>query len=217
MEEKNNYIAVITGDIVRSGALGPEARQRLPEKLKSIFAGLSDIREGSQRFSIFRGDSFQGMLQDPSDALNTALWIRTSLLSTHKNLGCYDCRMAIGIGKVSFLASSALESDGEAFRHSGPALDTMDKDERLKIVSPWEQINKELQVSCKLLDVIQTRWTGSQAGIIAETLAGKTQRAIANSLNISQPAVSASLKASGWNATQVLIERFETLIKNKLQ
>src|SRR3546814_1597271 len=94
-----------------------------------------------------------------------------------------------------------------------PALDAMDQDERLRVVTPWEEVNREMHVACRLLDEICRRWTTVQAAVIAGTLEGKTQTAIATSLGITQPAVSASLKTSGWNALEELINRYQTLIK----
>ena len=232
MEPAMNYIAVITGDIVNSGILNATERKNMPEKLKRIFSSLSESPEPGgrpgpgespgrkenlihgQQFDIFRGDSFQGVVQESAKALRTGLWIKTSLMKTTAEFGSYDCRLAIGIGKAAFMASNALESDGEAFRYSGPALDAMEQEERLKIVTPWEQVNQEMQVACKLADMILKRWTAAQAGIITEALAGKTQNTIAASLDITQPAVSASLKTSGWNAIEELIKRYEILMKN---
>ncbi|QEC52982.1 SatD family protein [Anseongella ginsenosidimutans] len=217
MKKENSHIAVITGDIVESGRLEPAAREKMPEKLKRIFSSLHRTGENQQEFSIFRGDSFQGIVQDPAQALRTALWIRTTLMKANAEMGSYDCRLAIGVGKVTFMAANALESDGEAFRYSGPALDAMDQDDRLKIVTPWEPVNKEMHVACKLMDIILKRWTPIQAGIIAETLEGKTQNTIAASLDITQPAVSASLKTSGWSAVEELIKRYQTLVKSHVQ
>src|SRR5690606_40130690 len=66
MADKKGYIAVITGDIVKSGQISPEDRRKMPEKLKHIFTGLDSA--GGHRFSIFRGDSFQGAVSDPTQA-----------------------------------------------------------------------------------------------------------------------------------------------------
>src|SRR3546814_12090608 len=60
-----------------------------------------------------------------------------------------------------------------------PALDAMDQDERLRVVTPWEEVNREMHVACRLLDEICRRWTTVQAAVIAGTLEGKTQTAIA--------------------------------------
>lgn len=188
----------------------------MPEKLKAIFSRLPAAQGTGRRFSIFRGDSFQGIVEEPVKALQTGLWIKTSLMKTDREFSSYDCRLAVGIGKVTFMAGTALESDGEAFRYSGPALDAMDQDDRLRIVTPWEDVNGELQVACRLTDEILKRWTAVQAGIIAETLEGKTQSTVAASLKITQPAVSTSLKTSGWNAVEELIKRYQALIKRNV-
>jgi len=67
---------------------------------------------------IFRGDSFQGVLSRPDEALNAALIIRASLLSKFKGKRTrLDSRIAIGIGKIDYLPlDQAGEGDGEAFR-----------------------------------------------------------------------------------------------------
>ena len=59
------------------------------------------------------------------------------------------------------------EGDGEAFRNSGPELDTMKKGEQNLIIrTPWTEINEELRTECALLDVIIQRWTKEQAEAI---------------------------------------------------
>src|SRR3546814_14727032 len=100
----------------------------MPVKVKEIFSVRPLVHGAGQRFSIFRDDSFQGMIEDPLKALEAGLWIKTALMKADDGSASYDCRMAIGIGKVTFMAGTTLESDGEAFRHSGPALDAMDKE-----------------------------------------------------------------------------------------
>ncbi|HYH55214.1 MAG TPA: SatD family protein [Anseongella sp.] len=212
--EAINYIAVITGDIIRSGKLKGQDREKMPGKLKSIFASL---KGNAQRFSIYRGDSFQGIVTEPEQALETGLEIKAGLMKITPEYPSYDCRLAIGIGRVGFMARNALESDGEAFRNSGPALDAMNNEERLKILTPWPEVNHELHVACKLADTILKRWTAVQAGVISRALKGETQAAIAASLKISQPAVSNSLKTSGWNALEELTKRYKTLIKSHVQ
>lgn len=217
MAKKNDFIAVITGDIVDSGEIQAGNRDKMPEKLKRIFAELASAPDDLPQFSIFRGDSFQGVIPDPAEALRNGLWIRTALLRAQSELGSYDTRLAIGIGKVTYMAATVMESDGEAFRHSGAALDSMEPDERLQILTPWDAVNQELQVHCALMNVLMSRWTATQAGIIAETLLGKTQRAVADTFGITQPAVSSSLKASGWNAVEALLARYQFLVKNHIQ
>lgn len=214
-DTENQYISVITGDIIGSSSLKTTEREQLPARLKKLFR---DLGTAPDSFDLYRGDSFQGVVREPGQALKTAIRIRTGLMRTSREQrASYDCRMAIGIGKASFIARNVLESDGEAFRYSGPALDTMGHDERIRIVSPWMEVNREMHVACKLADSILRRWTAVQARIISETLRGRNQADIAALLRITQPAVSKSLKTAGWNAIEELMKRYEALVKSHLQ
>lgn len=215
--EENNYIAVVTGDIIQSGKLKTPEREKMPEKLKSIFSKLTSEHGTGEEFSIYRGDSFQGVIREPGKALQTGLWIKAELMKITAEYASYDCRLAIGIGKVTFMARNLPESDGEAFRNSGPALDAMNNEERLKIITPWPEVNQEMHVACRLMDAVLKRWTAAQAAIIADALKGETQAAIAASMEITQPAVSGSLKTSGWNAVEEFIKRYRVLIKSRVQ
>lgn len=211
MDLQNQMIGVITGDIVASSKRN---RDDLLKNLKEILEQVNVLQvQASLPFELYRGDSFQGIILKPEETLRYSLLIRTRL--KQKNTpGGRDARIAIGIGKVDFLANSISESDGEAFRNSGPVLDTL-KDENigLKIKTPWEQVNKEFDVSLVLADAIIKRWTVAQVEVISETLMGKKQREIAEALGISQSAVNQRLKAASWEAIHELLIRFNTVIK----
>lgn len=211
MKLESNIIGVITGDIVSSSKTDREAL------LKDLKAILNNIDKSQQNlkipFELYRGDSFQGLILRPEDVLKYALLIRAELKKKSTG-GERDARIAIGIGTVSFMAKTAAESDGEAFRNSGPILDTMKDDNmRLRAKTPWEQVNQELDVSLFLADALINRWTIPQVEVIAESLMEKKQIEIAEKLRISQSAVNQRLKAGNWEAINRLIVRFNALIK----
>ena len=163
--ETNKIYAVLTGDLIGSSRFNIKEREELLFILKDSFKIISPDIITSQ-FVIFRGDSFQGVLSRPDEALNAALIIRASLLSKFKGKRTrLDARIAIGIGTIDYLPrDQAGEGDGEAFRNSGPELDKMKKGEQnLIIKTPWNEINEELQTECSLLDALIQRWTKEQA------------------------------------------------------
>ena len=211
MSLTENTIGVITGDIVASSKRN---REDLLQHLKEILAEINALQPTLDLpFEIYRGDSFQGMVLNPEETLRYALLIRTNLKKKAAS-GGRDARIAIGIGKVDYIAKSISESDGEAFRNSGPVLDNLKQENiGLKIKTPWTQINREFDVSLLLADAIIKRWTVAQVEVISETLMGKKQREIAEKLNISQSAVNQRLKAGSWNAISELVNRFNTIIK----
>ena len=235
--ETNKIYAVLTGDLIGSSRFNIKEREELLFILKDSFKIISPDIITSQ-FVIFRGDSFQGVLSRPDEALNAALIIRASLLSKFKGKRTrLDARIAIGIGTIDYLPrDQAGEGDGEAFRNSGPELDKMKKSEQnLIIKTPWNEINEELQTECSLLDALIQRWTKEQAEAnfyqiqspksreflsFAREDAGSNQRLTqvetAKILNISQSAVFQRLKTGGYWAVQAFLERFKTIIQGKV-
>jgi predicted DNA-binding protein YlxM (UPF0122 family) len=217
METKKIY-AVLTGDLIGSSRFRIEEREKVISNLKDSFKMISPDSITSP-FVIFRGDSFQGVLSRPDEALNAALIIRSSLLSRFKGKRArLDARIAIGIGTIDYLSGNQVgEGDGEAYRNSGPELDKMKKREQnLIIKTPWAGINEELRIECSLLDALIQRWTKEQAEVILYHITkGVTQEEIAKILGISQPAVFQRLKTGGYWAVQAFMEHFEVIIHEK--
>lgn len=216
---KNHKLyAVLTGDIVGSSKLKASQRSHLLSVFKSTFNTIENILPGRVRapFEIHRGDSFQGVLSKPEDALRVVIVIRTSLrygFKTKQRRNVLDARIAVGIGPIDFLPSGrGSEGDGEAFRRSGPILDKMKGDQRLLIRTPWQEINSELDIECALLDALVNRWSAEQAQAIHGQIRNLTQEQLAKEFGISQPAVRQRLKSAGSWAVEELCCRYERLI-----
>jgi len=216
--------AVVTGDIVGSTRIRGSPRDRLLSVVKSSFQGLRHAISGkvSAPFGLYRGDSFQGVLSRPEDALRAVICIRASLrcgLQEGPKNYPLDARIVVGIGTIEFLPSRrAAEGDGDAFRRSGPMLDKMRRAQprlrKLLIQTPWKEIDAELDVHCALLDALVNRWSVKQAEAILGQMRGLTQEKIAQELGISQPAVQQRLEdAGGWAAGE-LCGRYERLIRD---
>jgi hypothetical protein len=220
MKQQKIY-AVITGDVVGFSKLGSRQRQALLRLLKKTFSELENIenKDFVRKFEIFRGDSFQGAVENPENSLVYALIIRMALRKyfPESNDKLWDARISIGIGKVDFLTDRVAEADGEAFRNSGRALDTMKDPARLLITTPWQNVNDELEVLCVLLDVLINKWTFAQSEVVYEKLKHLTQDEIAAKLEISQAAVNLRLKAAGWTGVDKTLSRFRLLVKNQIQ
>ncbi len=218
--ETGKIYAVLTGDLIGSSRFRIEEREEILSNLKDSFKIISPDIIASP-FVVFRGDSFQGVLSRPDEALNAALIIRASLLSKFKGKRTrLDARIAIGIGTIDYLPrDQAGEGDGEAFRNSGPELDKMKKGEQNLIIrTPWTEINEEFRTECALLDALIQRWTKEQAEVILYQIQKKvTQEGIAQILSISQPAVFQRLKTGGYWAVQVFLERFKVIIQEKVR
>lgn len=220
MAGKKKHYGVITGDIIDSSRLDHGQRKKLVEALKSVFKSIEQHQKGKlsgPSFEIYRGDSFQGVITDPGQALEYAILIRASLRKSFdtKIEDMWDARTAIGIGEIEQFSKKIAESDGTAFRNSGPVLDQMKADERILIKTPWNDLNDEFRASCALLDIVVSKWSASQAEVVVEQLNGLNQLKISEKLGISQSAVHQRIKAAHWEAVEKLLNRYRSAIRSK--
>jgi predicted DNA-binding protein YlxM (UPF0122 family) len=216
---KEKMFAVLTGDLIGSSRFNTEKqRDEVLSILKDSFNKIESPEITASHFAIHRGDSFQGVLSRPEEALKAAIIIRASLLSKPLENIRLDARIAIGMGKIDYLPVDQVgEGDGEAFRYSGMELDKMKKGERnLTIKTPWPEMNEELQTECALLNALIYRWTKEQAEAIMYQIQGYKQEEIAEKLEISQSAVFQRLRNGGAWAVQVFLERFKVMVKYKV-
>ncbi len=214
-----NY-AVITGDLVESSEKKGEQKDKINAVLRESFENIQKITgkvENLPIFDIFRGDSFQGLLPKPADALKAAILIRATLRKSQsaKAKSNWDARIAIGTGTVEYLPENISEGDGVAYRNSGPVLDNLKGDFRSAIKTPNNEINDELNASSALLDAVIAKWTPHQAEIIVMLLNKLRPKEISKKLEISQAAVHYRVKGAGWFAVEILLKRYEWLMENK--
>ncbi|MDR9456207.1 MAG: hypothetical protein RI572_02250 [Salegentibacter sp.] len=209
-------IAVLTADLINSTNYSETLMGRVMAVLKEEF---SDVKKKypSSDFSIYRGDSFQGVLQHPEEALTVMLQLKTAILSistTKKGKSREaDLRIAIGIGSLDFQGKTIEESNGQAFQFSGRSLDEMKYEGRkTRLKTPSETINGEFDASLFLLDEITDRWSTASAEVIYFLLKGLKEKEIATELGISQSAVNQRKKAAGWEAVNSLLERYNNII-----
>jgi hypothetical protein len=73
-------------------------------------------------------------------------------------------------------------------------------------------LNDELETNCFFADIIINGFTKIQSNIIYYKLQGMDQSEIAKILDISQPAVSKSLKTANWHTIERFLKRYKTLI-----
>lgn len=216
----DKIFAVLTGDLVGSSRFKTEEqRNEVLSVLKDSFDKIEPPDRIGSRFTIHRGDSFQGVLRSPEEALKDAIIIRANLLS--KSFGKksrLDARIAIGVGKIDYLRDDQVgESEGEAFRNSGLELDKMKGERHITVKTPWGEINEELETDCALLDALINRWTKEQAEAIIYHIQGCKQEDIAKKLNTSQSAVSQRQRIGGAWAVHLFIERFKRIVKHKAE
>lgn len=203
---------IITSDIVNYTLLSPEKREELINGFEQWTQELTTNYQTDSE--LFRGDSFQFLIQDISLSLKIALMNRAYFLKQSSKNTKIDLRQAIGIGNIDQLASTLSHSDGEAFHLSGRLFDGMDKKgNRMVLASIFPALDAEFQTSLTLLEVIIQQWTATQAAVFFHKIQGLNEKEIAHQLGISQPAINKHLKALSWKAIETLLERFETITK----
>jgi predicted DNA-binding protein (UPF0251 family) len=207
---------VLTGDLVRSKALERD-RPRVLSVLKRAFKAATSIEQAPGEFAlfsrIFRGDSFQVVISNPARTLKVALFLRARLLMIRLPAGRPDTRVGLGIGTIGSLNKSRIEeSDGEAFRYSGRALDGLKGYRRLALVSAWTDLNRRFEPLLSSLDAIILHWTPEQAEAMSFMLQGWRQREIARRLGVKQPAVQQRLLKAGHFAVSDCLSYFEASV-----
>lgn len=212
-------IAVISADLLGSSNYSHELLEKVLLVLKNEFDELK--KKSDAPFKIYRGDSFQGVLHHPAQALHIVLKLKTAInqlndsdLSNKRNLAIKaDMRCAIGIGTYDFERESIAEANGQAFQLSGRTLDSMKSSHRkTELKTPIEAVDEEFNISLLLLDTLTDKWSIASAEVVYYLLQGMKETEIGEELNISQSAVNQRKKAAGWEAISKLLERYEKVI-----
>ncbi len=219
------YKAVITGDIVHSREVSD--LQSLLQVLKDAVHEIEAVLGSIIKFEIYRGDSFQMLINEPENAIRIAILIRSKLRSEtpysdeeDANIPLeklWDARVSIGIGSVNKAESRVVESTGEAFELSGNQVDAMKKlPDRIKLLSGWANLNEQFDALMKLSDAIISRWTlSSSAAVYRQLLFNETQKKIAQNLKISQPAVHKRLSIANIDAIKSMLNYLNITIKEQ--
>ncbi|MEZ4599494.1 MAG: hypothetical protein R2940_06870 [Syntrophotaleaceae bacterium] len=215
--QKDRCYAALTGDVIKSSRLKADDRGRLHDTILKVGGELGkffpDLLLGE--ISIFRGDSIQFLLTEPTKALRTALFFRAAL----KAAGApsrIDMRFAIGVGGIDFLPENSTGgADGEAFRLSGQALDDLPLKQTLGLAVPENRIDpgclQPLQTVVAMAGILAERWSVKQALAVKGALLDRTQEEIREFWpdGVSRQAVAKNLDAAGWFAVEGAVKCFE--------
>lgn len=201
-------IGVITGDIVNSRrAANPN------DWLSKLKAAFNQIGATPQTWEIIRGDSFQVEITPATDTLCKALYIKSII----KSIAGLDVRMAIGIGTKNHHAPKISEANGDAFVRSGRLFDQLKKN-TLAIRSPWQDVDRAINMCLELALLTMDRWTPNSAEIITLSMEnpGKTQFELGTILQISQGRVSERQQRAGYEEIVKMEAYFRELMQRKI-
>jgi len=205
--------AVITGDIINFTQLPAVRRQALVEDTERLLRSWIKRKADAQ---IFRGDSYQVLFEEPSEALKRSLqlvcWFKKH--SDEANKINLNTRVSIGVGKVAYEGKTVLNSDGEAFHLSGRKFDKMKDGEFLSVNTNDPEKNATIEIILNFVNKYINEWTLAQAEVIFLILENKTQQEIAEELSLSQPSVNSRLKLAGWKELEPAITHIAYLAEN---
>lgn len=213
--------AIISGDLINSSKYAPDDLRSILEILKMEFQQIE--KQFSDRaifFELYRGDSFQGIVEDSSLALAIALQIKSAVNKYSKNEDAKnaapiaDIRISIGLGEVTYVKNALAESNGEAFQYSGRTLDTMKSEEmKIALTTKDHDINSEFKVHLKFLDALTNRWSIASAEVVYYLLRNYKEQEIARKVSRSQAAINQRKKAAGWEEIKLLLDRYKQVAK----
>ncbi|MEX1192995.1 MAG: fumarate hydratase [Brumimicrobium sp.] len=223
--------AVISGDILASTSLQEIDRLKVFKNTQIL------IEEISKKYNAYcritQGDYIECATPQSEKALEIALilksFIKAILISNNQRYNkdnrvkaykTYGIRIAIGYGELYQINPQQKIIDGEAVYLAGrflKDLSTHDKERMtikttLNFVSNNEFLNDNINTIQSLIDVMINQATSKQCDVLFRKLLGKTESEIAQSIEISQPAVNRHSTSIGWKAIEQAVLFYEKLI-----
>ena len=208
--KKNQRVAVLTADIVRSRSYSPRERRQIDSLLLKSFNEV--IRQYPKAvhtrlaFRITAGDEFQCVFTDIPESFNILTYLRATVAASELR-PVISFRASIGIGEISVTGkSSPYEEDGEAFALSRQGLEQLGEGRHTrwtKIITGRPELDRTIDVVLLLLDHLQQQWTVPQWQAVRWSLLGLTREQISKKLKVAHQNVTKRLSAAGWQAFKV--------------
>lgn len=198
--------SIITGDIINSQKVSPHIW------LQKLKLELNCVGKNPLTWEIYRGDSFQVEVTDPSMALLTAIKLKAAI----KSIKEVDVRLAIGIGDKTYETSKITESNGSAFVYSGETFESLVKSKQnLAIATISDKFNQEMNLLFRFALIVMDNWTANSAKVVylALTNPGYSQKELGKALNIKQNTVSATLKRAYFAEISDMLVWYQIKIK----
>ena len=197
--------SILTGDIINSREV--DSQIWLPI-LKST---LNNYGTTPKKWEIYRGDSFQ-LEVEPAMAILAAIHLKCSI----KQITSLDIRLGIGIGEKGQITSKITEANGVAFINSGQAFDHLNNKKTMALITPWPDINHQMELALDLALLTMNAWPANAARYIQASIEHPNwkQHELAKHLGKSQGTISQSLNRAGFDDIMKLEKRYRELITN---
>ena len=197
--------AIIAGDIINS-------QKHNADTYLSVLKQVLSEHSKDGMYQIYRGDSFQAILNRPQLGLFTALKIKAALKRS-ENL---DVRIAIGLGEVNIIENNIAISTGSALTRSGELLDSLKEQEQNIMVRSGRTLDVYMNAVLKMALLYLDNWTENAAAVVYDLLnnPGMTQEELGKKLGIQQATASRRLNRANWQETQELYGLFHQYYKD---
>jgi len=206
---ESQLFAVVTGDVIGSTKL---TGVDLTVALRTAYSTVVNLL-GEEYFpmeiDIFRGDSWQVLINDPLMSADFTLLFRCAL-----KMNKIQFRAAIGIGTIESVPDDRVSNGlGNAYLHSGRAFEHLGNAAgyTLDVSFPEGLTIGKLAPMIRLLDVITTFWSPDQCRVYLGVRQGKTQKEIARDWvpeSVTQQAVSKHARDMGTDAVDDMLVIF---------
>jgi len=195
--------AVITGDIINSRSHPTELW------LEALQETLNTVGQEPKAWEIYRGDSFQIML-DPDQSILKALQIKATI----KQFENLDVRLGVGIGEIDYQSDKITSSNGSAFFRSGESFEALKKQNFL-ITSGNKHFDDSINTMLSLAMFAANRWTPTVSKVVKLALErpGLKQQELASLLQKSQSNISEALKRGAFDEILAMNAYFVSEIK----
>jgi hypothetical protein len=191
--------AVITGDIVDSSRVSGSAKAKLAGALEDISKELDSVGCGVASLDIFRGDSFQIILEEAGQIIDAALFIRVWFHRVSiSGTDVLDARLGLGLGPVEYHSKNESLSDGTAFRLAAQSLEMayQDKLGNIRFASEFKEPDPEVNAILIAMEPYLSTLTRPQAEALWWSMTGLTHSGIANKLDVAQSTVTRALQSA---------------------
>lgn len=204
-------LAVLTGDIIRSTRLAPEALDAAMAALARGAAAMSAWPDAEPaRFTRFRGDGWQCLAPAPPLALRAVLFLRAHLRALDRET---DTRVSVGVGNGHVPPEGLDAGSGPAFEVSGRGLDRMARSQQFAVAWADPPAGAALTGAVfALADEISRLWTPKQAELLIGSLSpgDESQEVLAARHGVTQQAVAKLLGRGGEWALRRALAAVET-------
>lgn len=200
---KESAVATVIGDVVGSRAV-PD-RRRLHARVSAALALVNEAHAPLLPLRITIGDEYQGAFASVGDALRATLRLRLELLPEH------DVRHGVGWGEVSVLQDSPRVEDGPGWWAAREAIVAVETAEhttggrgRATAFRVAGELSAErsgeqhaVEAALTLRDQLVGGLSDRSVSVLRGLLGGRTQREVAERLEISPSAVSQRVRTDG--------------------